>query len=806
MKRALRWIFIPLSVLLTSIIIAVAVLTTTTAGLHWSIKLAQQYLPGELTVDYASGYILGDMELKDVSYVGDQWRIKLKQGHINWNPGSLILSALNINKLEVNGLEVISNNSSSGASYNFQQWQTSDVTLPLQIIIQKASLRDLSYNQTTINAIELRNINLGQNRLTGDIEAGFQGYHAELVSAGSPDDYQMQTVIDGPDLQLNSQLEGQNWHINISDFTAKALGGVLSGEGRLNLHKPLKWQLNLQGKDFNIHGLAPQHQSDLAFDISFQGQGQQWTYKLDRLHGSLDEQPIDGSAHIRHSNAGFNDINLALTSNQAKARISGRKLDQWDLNYQIDIPDLSTFKPQWAGRVQSMGSITGKKNRPYFKGHLQGHNLLIADYSLGHHNARFHAHYNGQAYRGSLQSKGEVTELGVSYDPLTVQLHGNNKAMNAQGFINTGNGPLNLQSTVRFNPFRLEASISGQQVLAMDTHQYRIYLSPDIDMIYKPRHLTVNGQINIPQGRIREENTTSVTSMPDDVVYVDELDENQAKTRNQSDQSSDSLHSIIDLGVDIGPKVKLDYMGVKGELAGNVHISQQQGRSLQGEGQIKLVDAKYKAYGQNLTIDPGLIVFNQSPLDNPNLDIRAIRKITAQTQSVNDIYNANVPANVATTQKTLKVGVHVKGTAQQPEIDLFSIPAGYRDADILAMLLTGSSANELQQSGQSALIMEAAQLINNQTLKDTQSLTGKLVDSIGLEQTDTNGGNGSPLSGSKLTVGKYVQPNLYVSYSVGLGDPSNQVKVRYNLGHNWQIQTEANPSDAGIDLFYTIER
>jgi translocation and assembly module TamB len=294
--------------------------------------------------------------------------------------------------------------------------------------------------------------------------------------------------------------------------------------------------------------------------------------------------------------------------------------------------------------------------------------------------------------------------------------------------------------------------------------------------------------------------------MPDDVVYTDDFEQGQANSRSQADQSANSLHATIDLDVGIGPEVKLDYMGVKGKLAGNVHISQQHKHSLQGEGQIHLVDAKYKAYGQNLTIDPGLIVFNQSPLDNPILDIRAIRKINKQSQSVNDIYNANVPANVATTQRTLKVGVHVKGSAQQPEIDLFSVPAGYREADILAMLLTGSSASELQQSGQSALLMEAAQLVNNHTWQKTQSLTGKLVDSIGLEQTNTNSGDSSPLSKSKLTVGKYIRPNLYVSYSVSLNDPSNQVKVRYNLGHNWQIQTEANPNDAGIDLFYTIER
>src|SRR4029450_10747935 len=85
-----------------------------------------------------------------------------------------------------------------------------------------------------------------------------------------------------------------------------------------------------------------------------------------------------------------------------------------------------------------------------------------------------------------------------------------------------------------------------------------------------------------------------------------------------------------------------------------------------GKGSIRTVNGTYFAYGQRLVIDPGRLVFD-GPLDNPGLDIVALRK------------------NLA-----VEAGVAVTGTVKVPIVQLTSRPQ-VPDADKLAWLVLGHS-------------------------------------------------------------------------------------------------------------------
>ena len=57
---------------------------------------------------------------------------------------------------------------------------------------------------------------------------------------------------------------------------------------------------------------------------------------------------------------------------------------------------------------------------------------------------------------------------------------------------------------------------------------------------------------------------------------------------------------------------------------------------------------------------------------------------------------------------------------------------------------------------------------------------------------------------SLVTVGKYLTPELYISYGRGLFTGSNLFRLRYDLFRHWQIETETG-SESGGDLYYKIE-
>jgi len=72
---------------------------------------------------------------------------------------------------------------------------------------------------------------------------------------------------------------------------------------------------------------------------------------------------------------------------------------------------------------------------------------------------------------------------------------------------------------------------------------------------------------------------------------------------------------------------------------------------LRGEGTIRVETGRYAAYGQALDIERGQLRF-LGPIDNPGLDVLAVRKTP-----------------------TVKAGVQVGGTVQRPLVKLYSDPA-----------------------------------------------------------------------------------------------------------------------------------
>jgi len=84
------------------------------------------------------------------------------------------------------------------------------------------------------------------------------------------------------------------------------------------------------------------------------------------------------------------------------------------------------------------------------------------------------------------------------------------------------------------------------------------------------------------------------------------------------------------------------------------------------------------------------------------------------------------------------------------------------------------------------------------------AITKSLGDAFGLDTLEFNpGANGN---GSALALGKYLSPDLYVGYGVGLLDNANTFNIRYRLTKRLVFESNTSATGTGADLTYTLER
>jgi translocation and assembly module TamB len=93
------------------------------------------------------------------------------------------------------------------------------------------------------------------------------------------------------------------------------------------------------------------------------------------------------------------------------------------------------------------------------------------------------------------------------------------------------------------------------------------------------------------------------------------------------------------------------------------------------------------------------------------------------------------------------------------------------------------------------------------------NITGEIQQKFGLtefgvgqqEITDTSKSDAATTQQAAFTIGKYINPRLYLHYSIGIVDPISIVNLTYQLTKRLTIQTETSTIENGADLFYTLE-
>jgi len=377
-------------------------------------------------------------------------------------------------------------------------------------------------------------------------------------------------------------------------------------------------------------------------------------------------------------------------------------------------------------------------------------------------------------FQGAIRTQGFSAELpraGLKLHDGSFAITGDTQGLlHIDGRIASGGGALNVSGSTGLNAAApLSITLRGDNVLVTDIPAAHVIASPDLRIGRSDGVYALTGTLGIPKAKIDIEKLPGQgpAEASPDVVVVDE----------EQPQSAVAVMAMrADITVKLGDDVAVKGYGLDGKVRGTLAVRAQPDQDATGRGEIQ-VSGNYQAYGQNLQIEHGRLLFAGTRLDNPGLDIRAQRAIRGDD---------------------ITVGLSVRGTAQQPILTVFSDPA-MEQAEALSYLVTGRPLASLK-SGEADTLNTAAQALGGMA---GDRLAKSIGSRLGLEAGVSSS---EALGGSAFTAGKYLSPRLFLSYGVGLFTPGQVITLRYTLNRFLQFEAENATTGNRASLNYRIEK
>lgn len=358
----------------------------------------------------------------------------------------------------------------------------------------------------------------------------------------------------------------------------------------------------------------------------------------------------------------------------------------------------------------------------------------------------------------------------------------------------SGPGTLTATAVIGLDQWRVaryRGTVTGERFQAIDVPEIRLLATPNLTFEGTPEKVSVRGRLHIPELLVTAAGTGNPVSASPDVVLEGAPPPAEAEI---------PLTLDIRVGVTLGDRVIVKAAGIDAQLGGSVDLAILGQNEVTSTGAIKVVKGHYSTYGVKLEIVRGRVFYAGGPIDRPTLDFLAVR-------TVGDV----------------KSGVTVSGTADQPIIKLYSEPA-MPDTEILSYIVLGrpmSSGNK-EETG---LLMKAAGTLLS--AGQSVALQDQVKQRVGIDVLDFSAARGASYGGYRkidvtpngaatgtatptgidetmVTVGKYLTPDLYLSYGRSLFSERNQVVLRYRLTKRLEIETQAG-AELGADLTYRID-
>ncbi|WP_420875461.1 translocation/assembly module TamB domain-containing protein [Pseudomonas peli] len=497
--------------------------------------------------------------------------------------------------------------------------------------------------------------------------------------------------------------------------------------------KDFSWQGELNGRlqlDMPASGPNGSLELDAGSGIWRIRDQQQWlefAYDSLRLSTQLRPQRIDSLLELRGPTIGELSLQAQLDPRPASKPLSG--------SFRLNGLDLALARPfvpmveRIAGQLNGTGTLSGGLLVPQINGNLR---VL-----------------NGEISGAELPMNIEQLQLQAQIAGERLLLEGDwRSGEQGQGSLN---GELSwadgLVANMQLRGSRLPVTVEPYSALEVE---------PNLRLSLRDEQLSLAGKVLIPSGKIE------VRELPPSTVQVSS--DAQVVGRDSPQQQATAI--AMDVDVEVGQqRLTFSGFGLDAELLGRVHI----GNDLDTRGELSLNKGRFRAYGQRLNIRRARLLF-AGPIDQPFLDIEAVRKVDGVT-----------------------AGLRLSGNAAQPTSTVFSEPAMSQE-QALSYLVMGRPLG--QGGGDNTMLAQAALALG---MAGSAPLVNNLAQGLGISdfQLDTQG---SGVTTSVVASGN-LSERLSLRYGVGVFEPANTIALRYELSRRLYLEA-ASGLASSLDLFY----
>ena len=478
---------------------------------------------------------------------------------------------------------------------------------------------------------------------------------------------------------------------------------------------------------------------DLSVRAIFEGDEVAATFERALATAAIADNRLDGRLELRLQNSVDNLTTNVVVNDlfDRESTISGDS--SVELN---DLALVGFFFPSVtnpSGRVAGSVDIAGILSAPDIRGKIE-----LSDGSFGFARAGI-----------------TVTDVSATLQQLEVG------RLAIEGRARSGDGNLAITGETTLSSsmgIRTEMALNGENFTLFKLPDWQVTASPAITLVIDEQQARVTGDLAIPAANItfRELPASVQKPSPDVVIHRD-------------DAATVPRRYVVSLDVrtSLGDAVNLSGFGLTTGLEGSVRITGRSDTTYTSSGRLVLRDGRYSAYGQELNIDSGELIFS-GPLTNPTLNVRASR--TASDGTV--------------------AGIHLTGTPKQPRSEVYSEPA-LGDVEALSYLLTGRPlSNATGEQGDT--LNQAAFALG---LSSAGSVVSRLRNDLGLE---TLGVQGSA-DDRQFFAGKRFGNRLFVEYAYGIVDNLGTLLLRYQLNSRLVVESRSGTVRT-VDVVYSVKK
>ncbi|MCA1924973.1 MAG: translocation/assembly module TamB domain-containing protein [Thiobacillus sp.] len=355
--------------------------------------------------------------------------------------------------------------------------------------------------------------------------------------------------------------------------------------------------------------------------------------------------------------------------------------------------------------------------------------------------------------------------IGVVDGSLDLALAGDRVSVR-QGELKGAGGRILLTGEAELRNPRAGLMLNFEKFVATQRSDRRVTVSGPARLALADSRIRLTGDLLVDRARL-EMPESSRPELSDDVVVVG---------RSRAEPGAGQRYPLaLDLTVGLGEDFLFRGAGLDARLGGKLRILTVD-KMLHGEGTIRVEKGRYAAYAQTLDIERGVLRFN-GPIDNPGLDVLAVRKTP-----------------------TVKAGVQVRGTVQRPVVTLYSDPP-LPDTEKLSWLVLGHGLDSAGQQ-EFVLMQVAASALLSQA--ESVNFQARLAETLHIDSFDVRAGNTEDVGTAIVSVGKRLSSRATLSYEQSLDGLNQVVKVLYQLTPNVRLEAQAGQRSS-FDAFYTLE-